>query len=312
MDPIVDVEKLSKSFRSSGHTTKALDSVSLSINKGEVFGLLGPNGAGKTTLISVLCGFLIPDGGTARIFGMDCTRESGRIKKRMNLASGFSGVSDFFNVEELLGFFCMLYNLDKPKERVDRAIRAANLDKYRKRVVADLSSGLSRRFLISKVLLNEPEVLLLDEPTVGLDVGSSARLRDTIRGMKEKGMTILLTTHNMQEAEAPCDRIAMIKDGRIIACGRFEELRDRFFPHEVLEVICDKPERIEKAVRGRASVVKIKRSEGKISLFMKDESDIAAILGLIDKAGVKIKTINTIEPELGQVYEKFMEDEADG
>jgi len=124
---IVSVEKLSKTFESG--SVKALDSVDISIKKGEVFGLLGPNGAGKTTLISVLCGFLIPDEGKAEIFGMNCTTESQKVQKRINLASGFSGISYFFKAEELLYFYALLYGLDRKKERAANAMRLTGLEK---------------------------------------------------------------------------------------------------------------------------------------------------------------------------------------
>jgi ABC-2 type transport system ATP-binding protein len=306
MKPIIRAKSISKSFTSGGDTVKALNSVNIEINKGEIFGLLGPNGSGKTTLISILCGFLIPDEGQASIFGRNCTNESEKIQKRMNFVSGFGGISEFFSAEELLRFYCMLYNLDNSKQRVKRALELTGLEKYKSRRPADFSSGLGRRFLISKALLNDPEALLLDEPTVGLDVDAALNLRALVKKMKKQGTTILLTTHNMKEAEELCDRVGLIKEGRIIACGKFEELRDKFFPHEVLEIRCKKPDLLKKFLSGKKSVIKTKKSGDLIKIFLKSEKDVGKILSIVTATGAGITSINTVEPELEDLYTKLM------
>ncbi|MBD3210823.1 ATP-binding cassette domain-containing protein [Candidatus Micrarchaeota archaeon] len=309
MKPVLSVRNISKSFCSHGQQVKALDRVGMQIRKGEVYGLLGPNGAGKTTLIAILCGFLVPDRGKASMFGMDCTSESERIQKKMNFVSGFSDVSEFFTAEELLHFYCMLYNLDNAKKRVEQALEATRLHNYRNRIAADFSSGLCRRFLISKALLNDPEVLLLDEPTVGLDVDSAARMRNMIKQLKSKGKTILLTTHNMKEAEELCDRVGLIKGGRIIAEGTFRELRKKFFPLEVLEINSSSPEKLRKAVSGSKAVVKTSTGRNSLKIYLKDRKGIDAVLGRIAESGVEIKGISTIEPELEDLYTKVMRNE---
>jgi len=309
MKTIISVKNISKTFTSGNESVKAIDSVNFEIKKGEVFGLLGPNGAGKTTLISILCGFLIPTEGNAAIFDMDCTNESEKIHKRMNFTSGFGGVSEFFTVEELMYFFCMAYNLDNKKERIENALKETNIFKYRKRRASDFSSGLSRRFLISKALLNDPEVLLLDEPSVGLDVDSAKATRKLIRKMKKEGKTILLTTHNMKEAEELCDRVALIKDGKIIASGEFSELRKKFFPFEVLEIHCDKPPEIEKLISGNKNVSRIEKSKESLKIFLKNKKGIDEIFRLISKSKTTIKKVNTVEPKLEHLYTKVMRNE---
>ncbi len=306
MKHVVSVEKLSKSFSSEGHTVKALKSVSLEIKKGEVFGLLGPNGAGKTTLIAVLCGFLVPDKGHSTIFGKNCTYESEKIQKRMNFVSGFGGVPAHLTAEELLYIYSMLYNVESPKPRINLALKATGMEKHRKRIAEDFSSGLRRRILISKALLNNPDLLLLDEPTVGLDVDSASRVRRLIRKMKKEGKTILLTTHNMEEAEELCDRVALIKNGSIIAYGSFSELRKKFFPFEVLEIHCKKPENLEKLVSGKNYVIKTKKSGNKIEVYIEGEENIRKILKLALDSKMEIRKVNTVEPELVDVYTRIM------
>ena len=306
MNSIISVKNISKSFTSGKDKVRALDSIDIEIKKGEIFGLLGPNGSGKTTLISILCGFLIPDSGSARIFGMSCTNESEKIQKRMNFVSGFGGITEFFSAQEMLHYYCMLYNLDQPKKRVLQALKQTNLEKYKNRTAADFSSGLGRRILISKALLNDPEVLLLDEPTVGLDVESATNLRSLIKNMRKQGRTILLTTHNMLEAEELCDRVALINGGKIIESGSFNELKKRFFPLEVLEIECTHPKKIEKMISKQISISHIKIKKQMVKIYIKDKSEIQVILSLITNADAGIKTINTIEPELEDIYIKLI------
>ena len=240
---------------------------------------------------------------------MDCTNESEKIHKRMNLTSGFGGVSEFFTAEELLYFFCMAYNLDNREERIENALKQTGIFKYRKRRVSDFSSGLSRRFLISKALLTDPEVLLLDEPTVGLDVDSAKATRELIKKMKKEGKTILLTTHNMKEAEELCDKVALIKEGKIIALGTFQELRKKFFPLEVLEIHCSNPSEIEKLISGNKHVSRMEESKDKIKIFLKNKKGIDEILRKISNSKTAIRKVNTIEPKLEHLYTKVMRNE---
>lgn len=312
MDAVLSVKNISKGFSSGGQPVMALDSVSFSIRKGEVFGLLGPNGAGKTTLISILCGFLTPDSGEARIFGLDCSDDAEKIHKRMNFTAGFGGISDFFSCEELLRFYCMLYNLDNAEERIARSLALTSLESMRKRRPADFSSGLGRRFLISKALINDPEVLLLDEPTVGLDVESSLSLRALIKRLKKEGATILLTTHNLREAEELCDRIGLIRGGKIIACGTLGELKGKSFPYEVLDIRCERPGKIAEILEGVASVEKMEESGGRVKVFLKGGKAVGKILKLVSSADAGIRSVNTIEPELENLYSKLMRAGPDG
>lgn len=306
MKPVVYTKKLSKVFHSEGRAVHALKSINLEIKKGEVFGLLGPNGAGKTTLIAILCGFLIPDKGSAVIFEKNCTDESEQIQKRMNFVSGFGGVPAHLTAEELLYIYAMLYNVEKQESRINMALQATGMEKHRERIAEDFSSGLKRRILISKALLNDPDLLLLDEPTVGLDVDSASRVRKLIKKMKKEGKTILLTTHNMKEAEELCDRVALLKKGRIIASGTFSRLRRKFFPLEVLEIQCKKPEKIRELVSGRKYVVKTEISEAEIEIYMKGRRNTGKIIKTVLDSGIEFEKVNTVEPELEDIYTKII------
>jgi ABC-2 type transport system ATP-binding protein len=296
---VLSVQGIEKSFGK----IKALDSITFSIKKGEVFGLLGPNGAGKTTLISILCGFLIPDSGKAEMFGMDCDSKSDQIRKRMNFISGFSGITEYFTAREALKFYCSLYSMDNADKRVDDALKATGLWEHRDRTASNFSSGLGRRYLMSKVLLNDPEVLLLDEPTVGLDVESAARTRTIIKDLKKRGKTILLTTHNMREAEELCDRLALIRKGKIIESGTYREMQKKHFTMEGLEIECRDSNKLEKELASM-KISRITKKGRTLTILYEKKSDTEKIIALAMKHG--IIRVRSIEPELEHVYSKVM------
>jgi ABC-2 type transport system ATP-binding protein len=294
------VKKITKSFGA----VHALDSVSFSIRKGEVFGLLGPNGAGKTTLISILCGFLIADSGSARILEMNCDKERQNIRKRMNFISGFGGITEYFTAREALRFYASLYNMDNIDERVDSALKATGLWDYRNRVASDFSSGLGRRYLLSKALLNDPDVVLLDEPTVGLDVESAERARKIISDLKKKGKTILLTTHNMREAGELCDRLALIRKGKIIDSGTYSELSKKYFRMEGLKIECKKKKLLEGRLKKISGISSIKKRGRALTILYEKKSDTEKIIAAAMECG--IIRIRSIEPDLEDIYSKVM------
>jgi len=212
--------------------THALNGVSMEIRKGEIFGILGQNGAGKTTLLNILSTQLVPDSGEVRILNntidKDRTTNEMDLKSRMNMCSGNPNFPWSLTVKEVLVFYSMIYGLkrSKIKEMVNYCIEKLELKKYENIKYDELSTGTKQRLALAKALLNEPEILLLDEPTIGLDPDMAKKIRNLVREIHKKGnVTILLTTHYMKEAEELCERIAFIKDGRIRAIGTSEELK---------------------------------------------------------------------------------------
>lgn len=206
---------------------RALDNVSLEISAGEIFGLLGPNGAGKTTLISAICGLIELDSGFIEVFGRNVETERSSVIQKINLVTGFAGLLNGMSVEDLLYYYSMLYSVSNKKEQIDFVLEQTGLEEKRNQIATTLSSGFKQRFYIAKALLSNPDLLLMDEPTVGLDVESAKHIRSLIVEQKKKGKTILLTTHYMNEAENLCDRIAIINEGRIAAVGTVSELRGK-------------------------------------------------------------------------------------
>ena len=237
MTSIISVKNVSKTFTGRNSSVKALDNVSLEIGQGTIFGLLGPNGAGKTTLISIMAGLILPDSGELSIDGND--PRSGNIQESVNVLSGFSEPLHGMSVRELLRYYGYLYGNPNPGKKVDELLKLAGLSDRKDEMASYLSSGLKQRFYIAKSLINDPKILFLDEPTVGLDVKSALRLRRQIANLKQQGRTMVLTTHNMREAEELCDLVAIIYEGRIIHTGTVADMKKQTGKKDLEEIFLE-------------------------------------------------------------------------
>ncbi|CVK19278.1 ABC transporter ATP-binding protein [Sporomusa sphaeroides] len=194
-----------------------LRGISLTVAQGETFGLLGPNGAGKTTLMKLVAGLSRPDGGQLTIFGRDGGGERQGMKQRIALVAQENNLEREFTVQEALLTYARLYGVAKPRQRVEELVHKFNLTELCRKRVGVLSGGMARRLLIARALLPEPRLLLLDEPTVGLDPDVRQDIWAMIRGLVAAGTTIFMTTHYMEEAEQLCQRVALLKAGQIVA-----------------------------------------------------------------------------------------------
>ncbi|WP_395333471.1 ABC transporter ATP-binding protein [Novosphingobium sp. BL-8H] len=212
MDAILEIEGLTKTY-DSGFT--ALHGVDLSINKGEIFALLGPNGAGKTTLIGAVCGLVRPSGGTIRAFGEDMGRHWRRLRAKVGLVPQELATDMFETVIHSVNYSRGLFGLAPDPARIEEILRALSLWDKRNDQIRALSGGMKRRVLIAKALAHEPELLFLDEPTAGVDVELRRDMWAQIAQLRDRGTTIILTTHYIEEAEEMADRVGIIQDGRI-------------------------------------------------------------------------------------------------
>lgn len=226
MDAIIAraVHKTYKSGFLNRKHVRALRGVDLSVKEGEIFGLLGTNGAGKTTLLNIFSCQLLADSGEVWVLGNDVTKHSPQhLKQRLNMCSGSPNFPWSLSVEENLKFYSLLYGVKN--NIADECIEMFGLEKYRKTRYDQLSSGNKQKLALAKSLINDPEVLFLDEPTIGLDPDISRKIRELIKRIhSQKKITIILTTHYMKEAEELCERIAFIKDGEIKAAGTAAEI----------------------------------------------------------------------------------------
>ena len=215
-----------KGLKKSYNNTPALNGVDIEISNGEFFGLLGPNGAGKTTTINILTGLVFKDAGTCLVFEKDIVKDYRYTRSKIGIAAQELSVDWFFTIEKLLYFQAGYYGIStqKAKTRVDELLKRLGLDKKRDSRLRQLSGGMKRRFQIAKALVHDPDILILDEPTAGVDVELRHDLWKYLKELHNKGKTILLTTHYIEEAELLCDNVAIIDEGTILKEGSPKQL----------------------------------------------------------------------------------------
>ncbi len=231
---IIEVQHLHKRFNG----FVAVDSISFSVEKGEFFGLLGPNGAGKTTTIRMLYGFLPPSQGSIRIFGMDITQDWRKIKARIGVCQQDNTLDPDLTVAQNLHVFAGYFSIPK-KEASSRGQELLDffaLSHKKNAKVMELSGGMARRLILARALINQPDLLILDEPTTGLDPQSKHQVWEKLETLKDQGLTVLITTHNMDEASRLCDRLIIIDHGNILVEGSPQELIIRYAGKNVVEV----------------------------------------------------------------------------
>ena len=306
-DLAVDARDLTKTFRSGWlrpRRTEALRGASLQVPRGAIFGLLGPNGAGKTTLLSILATLLIPDGGSARVLGYDVVREAREVRRRLNMASGNASFVWSLRPPEVLAFYGRLYGLygRALRQRVDELIELCELGPHRTTEYNELSTGLKQRLAFAKALLNRPEVLFLDEPTLGLDPDVSVRIRAQIaRLRRELGTTIILTTHYMREAEELCDEIAFIKGGRILARGAADALKRQIRIGEVVSLRLDPAE--PAGLAELSGVLGVRRRGDAVEVTVDTvEKRLPELLRWLYEQGVEVRDCRVREADLEEVF----------
>lgn len=213
---------------------RAVDHVSFTMNPGEIFGLLGPNGAGKTSIISTLVTLEEPTAGTVKIFGLDVTRDPERTKMLTGFVPQELIHHGYFDVEEIMQFHSGYFGLRKNQERIDWVLQKLSLFEHRKKKVKQLSGGMKRRLLIAKALVHDPKLLILDEPTAGVDIELRESLWRFVEELKAGGLSILLTTHYIQEAEQLCDRVGILQKGKLRKVGQTRDLIQELTKREIV------------------------------------------------------------------------------
>ncbi|HUJ80159.1 MAG TPA: ABC transporter ATP-binding protein [Nitrospiria bacterium] len=296
----VEVEGLVKRF---GAFT-AVDRISFSVTRGEIFGFLGPNGAGKSTTIRILCGLLLPTEGRGRVYGFDLYTESEQIKQHLGYMSQRFSLYEELTVRENLNFYGGLYGLNEraKRERNRWAMTMADLADLADAPVRSLSGGWKQRLALGCALLHEPPLLFLDEPTAGVDPISRRRFWDLIYDLAGRGVTVFVTTHYLDEAEY-CDRLALINNGRIIAMGTPTDLKMRHMTRSVLEVECEPliPAMERLAPSGLAEEVAIFGNT--LHLVVRDAGGTMARLSpFLAGHNISVRRMETITPSLEDVF----------
>jgi len=233
IEAIVEVQHLRKEFDG----TVAVADVSFTVRRGEIVGVLGPNGAGKTTTIQILLGLTTPTAGTVRLSGQDLEKHRVEILQRCNFSSAYTGLPSNLKVWENLLVFSMIYGVNDRREKVDQLLALFEIAHLRNKITGHLSSGESTRVNLCKALLNDPELLMLDEPTASLDPDIADKVRKLLRRVqREKGITMIYTSHNMRDVEEVCDRLLFLHKGRIIAEGTPQQVIEKFQQKSLEEV----------------------------------------------------------------------------
>jgi ABC-2 type transport system ATP-binding protein len=305
-----------------GKSVVALDGVSLAIPRGELFGLLGRNGAGKTTLIKILTTLLAPSGGQAFIDGMDVTRDVIPVRQRIAMVSGGeqSGYG-ILTVREQLWMFAQFYGVSSKvaHARIDELLAAVGLAEQANQKVYALSTGMRQRMNLCRALVSDPEILFLDEPTVGLDVEASRQVRDYVRKWMSENpkRTVLLTTHYMFEADELCDRVAVINHGQIVAEGTTEDLKRGLQKHPRFHLqLAEWAPAFEETVRATDGVVEAfaeqRKGHTELRLALQREEFIVPTIAAINAAGSRVLTLQRIEPTLEEAFVKLVGVEAEG
>lgn len=301
----IEVNHLSKHFG----ILVALNDISFTVAQGETFGFLGPNGAGKTTTIRLLTGISQPTGGSATIFGKDIVKETTAARKTMGIVHETSNIYDDLSAWQNLMFTAELYTIGK-KEREQRGkelLELFGLWERRTDKVHGFSKGMKRRLTLAMGLVNNPRLLFLDEPTSGLDVQSNLIIREVIRDLTSRGVTVFLTTHNIEEANLTCDRVAIINRGRIAATDSPERLKSTIQSAQSVEVAFNTAALgREEDLRQLPNVSEVRKEGDKFRLFTRDPSEvIAAVMEYAQANNTRVLSINTVGPSLEDVFIKL-------
>ncbi len=251
---------------------QAVDGVSFEVQRGEIFGMLGPNGAGKTTTVEMLEGLRKPDGGQALVLGIDAARDPDRLKERIGVQLQTAALYPNLTVTELIDLFGSFYRERRPTSEL---IEALDLGERRDALTKVLSGGQRQRLSVALALVNDPELVFMDEPTTGMDPQARRSLWDLVSGLRERGKTILLTTHYMEEAEHLCDRIAIMDHGKVLEMGTVAELVQRRFKE--LSVRFDSLDALDdEQLSALPGVSRVMHEDGEIALYTRD---VAATIG---------------------------------
>jgi len=300
---IIEINGLSKHFKN----VKAVDGISLNIDEGEIFGLLGPNGAGKTTLISMLCTLLDPTSGTAAVNGFDVVKQRSEVRNSLGVVFQDPSLDEDLTAEENMEMHGRLYKIPKKdrKERIGQLLKLVELEDKKDILVKTFSGGMRRRLEIARGLLHHPKVLILDEPTIGLDPQTRRHIWTHIRQLNEKeNTTIIITTHYMEEADELCSRIGIIDNGKIIALDTPKKLKERL-KGDIVTVEVGKGD-VSKALQRLPFVKDVKKEDSKLQLQLENgETRIPEIVKAIEKAGATVLSIGVRQPALEDVFLHF-------
>jgi ABC-2 type transport system ATP-binding protein len=300
--PIIQTINLSRSFGD----ILAVDRISVSINPGEVFGLLGPNGAGKTTIVRMLAALLEPTSGEAYVAGFQIGKEDQKIRRQIGYLPEAPGLYDALTAEQNLAFFGAMYGVEEISRQIKRYLEMLGLWNRRYEPVATFSKGMRQKLAIARALLHEPEVLFLDEPTSGLDPQAARLVREFIVELSGEGRTIILCTHNLDEADRLCDRVAVV-NGHLLALDSPKVLRRKIFGRKVVFHLLEAKIDFEQVLLAFDFVSEVHLVENKILVSVEDpENNNPALIRALIEVGAEIQFVGELRRRLEDVYLELM------
>lgn len=300
VEPIISISNLEKTYAGGFH---ALKNINLDIHHGEIFALLGPNGAGKTTLINTICGIVNPTSGKVLVQGADIIKDYKRTRSLIGLVPQELTTDAFETVWDTVSFSRGLFGLSPNPQHIERVLRDLSLWEKRKSKIITLSGGMKRRVMIAKALSHEPRVLFLDEPTAGVDVELRKNMWAQVHSLRESGVTIILTTHYIEEAEEMADRIGVINSGQLILIEKKTELMKKL---GTKELILDLKEQVD-SIPPELSTYNLKlNSSGSQLIYSydssKEDNGISDLLDHMSRIGIKYRDLNTKQSSLEDIF----------
>lgn len=302
MNEIIVAEKLNKSYGKK----LAISDLSFSVFRGEILGLLGPNGAGKSTTINILSTILKPDSGRVTIGGFDLDKEKSKIKEFIGIIPQDLAIYEEISAEKNVSFFASLYGLKRKDliNRTHKALKQVGLYEHRLEKPKTFSGGMKRRLNIACAIAHNPKLIIMDEPTVGIDPQSRNHILETILELRKEGVTILYSTHYMEEVEAIADRIVILDEGRVIATGTQNELCERYENHITYSFVLDRqPDEQIHSIVSQANIKSVTIEECGLNVEADiNKTDLSNIISSILNAGYQIKSMSSKEASLETVF----------
>jgi len=295
------VEKLTKIYsKNSSNEIKALNNLNLEVKEGEIFGLLGPNGAGKTTFLNILAGTVIKNSGKVEVWGFDLDKNPRQVRASIGIVPQEVNLDAFFNPKDLLELQAGLYGIPKKDRITDTILKLVSLEKQANSYARSLSGGMKRRLLIAKAMVHRPPILVLDEPTAGVDVQLRKNLWNNVRALNRQGVTIILTTHLMYEAQEMCNKIAIINKGNLIALDTTNNLLDSIKTKKIIF----KVKKMNTINLENLNGIKFSYNSNNeiIALYERKKHKIDEIISKVKNAGIEINDISTDEGDLEDVF----------
>ena len=298
---VVDVKNLKKTYSKKGaNLVEALKSLNLEVKEGEIFGLLGPNGAGKSTFINILGGSVIKTEGKVNVWGFDLDKNPRQVRASIGIVPQEVNVDPFFSPKDLLELQAGLYGVKKKDRITDTILKLVSLEKQANSYSRSLSGGMKRRLMVAKAMVHQPPIVILDEPTAGVDVELRKKMWDNVKSLNEKGVTIILTTHYLEEAEKMCDRIGILSQGKLVALDTTKNLLDKI-QTKIVNFITDKKANIDE--NQLESLKVISNEKGKLSIsYEKSKINIDQIIKYLSTQNIKIFDISTDDGDLEDVF----------